>query len=147
MSRGPSSIYIVNDGLQHVAVVSFGVGFIQMQVDDDLVNLRRDENQPGLPQVKRTQWIPTLSDLNFQDANVFLGGEPGSRLSVGGFQGCLYSLEVFIAAWRNECNFLVVNKSLSKFVKCGLCTWLAHMIDSFARSDVAMRAVLMPQGW
>ena len=46
-----SSIYIVNDGLQHVALVSFGVGFIQMQVDDDLVNLRRDENQPGLPQV------------------------------------------------------------------------------------------------
>ena len=48
-----SSIYIVNDGLQHVAVVSFGVGFIQMQVDDDLVNLRSDENQPGLPQVKK----------------------------------------------------------------------------------------------
>ena len=46
-----SSIYIVTDGLQHVAVVSFGVGFLQLQVDDDLVNLRRDENQPGLPQV------------------------------------------------------------------------------------------------
>ena len=52
-SMSVSSIYIVNDGLQHVAVVSFGVGFIQLQVDDDLVSLRSDENQPGLPQVKK----------------------------------------------------------------------------------------------
>ena len=40
--------------------------------------------------------------LEFQDANVFLGGEPGSRLSVGGFQGCLFSLEVFIAEDKME---------------------------------------------
>ena len=33
---------------------------------------------------------------------MFLGGEPGSRLSVGGFQGCLYSLEVFIAEDKME---------------------------------------------
>ena len=50
-----SSIFIVNDGLQHVALVSFGVGFLQLQVDDDLVQLRTDVNQPGLPQVKLTE--------------------------------------------------------------------------------------------
>jgi len=79
-----SSPYIVNDGLQHVVLVSFGVGIISLKVDDDLIRELEDDKHPGLP----------------QDANVFLGGEPGGKYS--GFSGCIYSFNVYISPNINE---------------------------------------------
>ena len=82
-----TSLFRVNDGLQHTAHVTFGVGMIQLQVDDDILHTRRDAGQPGLPQVgKDHNLVHSLSSSILQDANVFLGGEPGSKLTVGGFQ-------------------------------------------------------------
>ena len=82
-----TSLFRVNDGLQHTAHVTFGVGMIQLQVDDDILHTRRDAGQPGLPQVgKYHNLVHSLSSSILQDANVFLGGEPGSKLAVGGFK-------------------------------------------------------------
>jgi hypothetical protein len=45
------------------------------------------------------------------------------------------SLQVFLIAWRIECPWLVVTRSLSKFVKCNLCEYLKRMIDTTPRSE------------
>ena len=74
-----SSPYIVTDGLEHEVVVSFGVGFISLQVDGDHVKVAEDYSQPGLA----------------HDANVFLAGEPGGEFS--GYGGCVESVKVWIA--------------------------------------------------
>ena len=55
----------MTDGLQHAATLSFGVGVISLQVDDDTERRAEDTNQPGIR----------------HDANVFLGGEPGGKFS------------------------------------------------------------------
>ena len=73
-----SSPYIVTDGLEHEVVVSFGVGFISLQVDGDHDKVAEDYSQPGLS----------------HDANVFLAGEPGGEFS--GFSGCVESVQVSI---------------------------------------------------
>ena len=52
------------------------------------------------------------------------------------------SLPVFLAAWRCECPWLVVMKSVSKFVKCNLCEYLRRQIDMTARSEVLIMDIL-----
>jgi hypothetical protein len=52
------------------------------------------------------------------------------------------SLAVFMAAWRCECPWLVVMKSVSKFVKCGLCEYLKRQIDATPRSEVHIMGIL-----
>ena len=74
-----SSPYFVTDGLEHEVVVSFGVGFISLQVDGDHDKVAEDYSQPGLA----------------HDANVFLAGEPGGEFS--GYSGCIESVQVWIA--------------------------------------------------
>ena len=64
-SRITSSLFAVTDGLQHTVTLSFGVGLISLQVDDDTERRAEDTNQPGIR----------------HDANVFLGGEPGGKFS------------------------------------------------------------------
>jgi len=44
-------------------------------------------------------------------------------------------LNTFLKAWRLECPWLVVVKSISKFVKCGLCEYLKMLIDKVDRKD------------
>ena len=52
------------------------------------------------------------------------------------------SLPVFLAAWRCECPWLVVMKSVSKFVKCNLCEYLKMQIDQTPRSEVQVMEIL-----
>lgn len=52
------------------------------------------------------------------------------------------SLAVFLAAWRCECPWLVVMKSVSKFVKCNLCEYLRRQIDLTARNEVMIMDIL-----
>ena len=52
------------------------------------------------------------------------------------------SLPVFLAAWRCECPWLVVMKSVSKFVKCNLCEYLRRQIDMTARNEVVIMDIL-----
>ena len=52
------------------------------------------------------------------------------------------SLSVFLSAWRTECPWLVVMKSVSKFVKCGLCEYLKRQIDQTPRNEVQIMAIL-----
>ena len=77
-----SSPYFVTDGLEHEVVVSFGVGFISLQVDGDHDKVAEDYSQPGLA----------------HDANVFLAGEPGGEFS--GYSGCIESVQVWITSTK-----------------------------------------------
>ena len=52
------------------------------------------------------------------------------------------TLPVFLAAWRCECPWLVVMKSVSKFVKCNLCEHLMRQIDMTPRNEVQIMAIL-----
>ena len=52
------------------------------------------------------------------------------------------SLKVFLKAWRIECPWLVVVKSISKFVKCGLCEYLKMLIDKVDRKDTSTLGML-----
>ena len=65
---------------QYIAKVINGKRlFFPYQVDDDNTHYPEDYNQPGLA----------------QDANVFLGGEPGGKYV--GYSGCIESFQVFIS--------------------------------------------------
>ena len=79
-----SSPYIVNDGLEHKLTLSTGVGLLSLQVDDDINRLVESAEQPGLA----------------QDANVFVGGQPGGAYS--GYRGCIESLRVLITSSKYE---------------------------------------------
>ena len=52
------------------------------------------------------------------------------------------TLSVFLAAWRCECPWLVVMKSVSKFTKCNLCEYLKMQIDMTPRSEVQIMQIL-----
>ena len=52
------------------------------------------------------------------------------------------ALPVFLAAWRCECPWLVVMKSVSKFVKCNLCEYLKMQIDQTPRSEPQIMEIL-----
>jgi hypothetical protein len=52
------------------------------------------------------------------------------------------SLSVYLAAWRVECRWLVVMKSVCKFVKCNLCEYLKRQIDMTARTEVWILGIL-----
>jgi len=43
------------------------------------------------------------------------------------------SLQVFLMAWRTECSWLLVCRSVSKFTKCGVCEYLKMMLDQCPR--------------
>ena len=75
-----SSPYIVTDGLEHSATLSIGVGRLSLAVDDDISRVVESSEQPGLG----------------QDANVFVGGQPGGDYS--GYSGCIDSLRVLVTA-------------------------------------------------
>ena len=51
-------------------------------------------------------------------------------------------LSVFLAAWRCECPWLVVMKSVSKFVKCNLCEFLKRQIDITPRNETLIMGIL-----
>merc|ERR1719461_592457 len=70
-----SSPYIVTDGLEHSLTLSTGVGRLSLAVDDDVTRVVESSEQPGLG----------------QDANVFVGGQPG-----GAYSGCIDSLQVLV---------------------------------------------------
>ena len=44
------------------------------------------------------------------------------------------SLSLFLKAWRTECPWLIVCKSVSKFTKCGVCEYLKMMLDQCPRA-------------
>jgi len=44
------------------------------------------------------------------------------------------SLQVFLMAWRTECSWLIVCRSVSKFTKCGVCEYLKMMLDQCPRA-------------
>ena len=52
------------------------------------------------------------------------------------------ALSVFLAAWRCECPWLVVMKSVSKFVKCNLCEYLKTQIDMTPRNEPQIMEIL-----
>ena len=54
----------------------------------------------------------------------------------------LAALSVFLAAWRCECPWLVVMKSVSKFVKCNLCEFLKRQIDITPRNETLIMGIL-----
>ncbi len=43
------------------------------------------------------------------------------------------SLTLFLEAWRTECPWLIVSKSVSKFTICGVCEYLKMMLDQCPR--------------
>ena len=75
-----SSPYIVTDGLEHSVTLSTGVGRLSLAVDDDITRQVESRAQPGLG----------------NDANVFVGGQPGGDYS--GYSGCIDSLSVLVTA-------------------------------------------------
>ena len=44
------------------------------------------------------------------------------------------SLPLFLCAWRTECPWLIVCRSVSKFTKCGVCEYLKMMLDQCPRA-------------
>ena len=122
-----SSPYIVTDGLEHVVVVSFGVGFISLQVDGDHDKVAEDYSQPGLA----------------HDANVFLAGEPGGEFA--GYSGCIESVQIWIAPTKfSQPDWTAASKidfsqktSLTILygdVKCGVCS-LRNMMEEDQEAD------------
>ena len=122
-----SSPYIVTDGLEHEVVVSFGVGFISLQVDGDHDKVAEDYSQPGLA----------------HDANVFLAGEPGGEFS--GYSGCIESVQIWIAPTKfSQPDWTAASKidfsqktSLTILygdVQCGVCS-MRNMMEEEQEAD------------
>ena len=57
----------------------------------------------------------------------------------------LASLNHFLTAWRVECPWLVICKSVSTFTRCSVCEYLRLLIDQTPRGQEAMRSALQAQ--
>ena len=114
-----SSSLLVTDGLEHTVIVSFGVGFISIQVDDDHVKTAEDLRQPGLA----------------HDANVFLGGQPGGKYN--GYSGCIDTFQVFISPTK----YSVPDWSEALQVDFGAKTSLTILYGSYQCGVCSMRTM------
>ena len=54
----------------------------------------------------------------------------------------LAEIDCFLRAWRIECPWLIVCKSVSMFTRCSVCEYLRLLIDQTPRDQVALRAAL-----
>ena len=54
----------------------------------------------------------------------------------------LAEIETFMSAWRVECAWLVVCKSVSMFTRCSVCEYLRLLIDQTPRDQTALRGAL-----
>ena len=54
----------------------------------------------------------------------------------------LAELNTFVRAWRIECPWLVVCKSVNMFTRCRVCEYLRLLVDQTLRVEEALRGVL-----
>ena len=54
----------------------------------------------------------------------------------------LAEINVFMNAWRIECSWLIICKSISMFTRCSVCEYLRLLIDQTPREQVALRGAL-----
>ena len=55
----------------------------------------------------------------------------------------LAELNTFLRAWRIECPWLIVCKSVCMFTRCSVCEYLRLLIDQIPRGQEALRAALL----
>ena len=55
----------------------------------------------------------------------------------------LAELDTFCRAWRIECSWLIVCKSISMFTRCQVCEYLRLLIDQIPRDQEALRCALL----
>ena len=54
----------------------------------------------------------------------------------------LAEIDTFLRAWRVECPWLIICKSVSMFTRCSVCEYLRLLIDQTPRDQVALRSAL-----
>ena len=54
----------------------------------------------------------------------------------------LAELNCCMHAWRSECPWLIVCKSVSMFTRCSVCEYLRLLIDQTPRDQVPLRSAL-----